>query len=685
MSIAGNRNNSTATATITALPLLSSLQSPPSSCGYKDSKGTSILVTDPAICLGLTPCEVATSTCTVLRSFAANVTGFTNITAVGNMGNYKNSYLAITNAPSLDLRAFHVSDAVEYLNIENIATLDLTQLPTPLPSTMTTLRMVNCNLKEIPSAFQWPNKLNRVGLDSNRLTTLPSSLPENLQLVALRHNQLTNLTWLPAGLGGINVLNNSIQTLSGVDWRDVTYVELGLNPLTTFAHVRLSAARLTYFGLSNCPLTNLTVDASSFRALRNLPPFYINSLSKATGYRIVNTSLATNVTACQSLNGTVEFPWPDAANFSVCVVLNAPLYQRLPWALSSLLWIGAVMAGLLVLVLVWVTQRTSQSRRRKWGYIPLKNGAKNPFNAVKITVALHPPVVMSKLEALRPFKLKPSDVVTTSKYPIAHGVFGEIWGGLYKDTKVAIKRVKQPLPMARPNDTPLPPGPSSVDKFIDEVHLVSQLKHDHIVTFVGANWTSNASDLEIVMEYMDTGDLRAFLATHSSATYSWTEKAQVMRGILAGLCYLHSLPLVHGDLKSKNVLLDSRKGTKLTDFGEKPTNFAAPSVMFQWTAPEVLAGRPFDVAADVYSFGVILSELSTHMLPYADKKLHGRKTQSPQVLMSQIVAGTLQPTFLVDAMIFPSWVYDMAMRCLALDPIQRPTAADLVAYVMSHL
>ncbi|RLN99088.1 hypothetical protein DYB28_010138 [Aphanomyces astaci] len=154
MSTESNRSAAPAPA---AVMKITTPAPPSSSCPYTDAKGgSSILVSDPSVCAttAAASCEVSRTTCEVLRSFSADVTGFLNITAVGNMANYKNSYLydpilpavspmccrrALTNAATLDLGQFEVPEAVEYLNIENITALDLSQLPTPLPPTVTTL------------------------------------------------------------------------------------------------------------------------------------------------------------------------------------------------------------------------------------------------------------------------------------------------------------------------------------------------------------------------------------------------------------------------------------------------------------------------------------------------------------------------------------------------------------------
>ncbi|EQC30160.1 hypothetical protein SDRG_12013, partial [Saprolegnia diclina VS20] len=116
------------------------------------------------------------------------------------------------------------------------------------------------------------------------------------------------------------------------------------------------------------------------------------------------------------------------------------------------------------------------------------------------------------------------------------------------------------------------------------------------------------------------------------------------------------------------VLLDSQKGTKLTDFGESremdEDTLTNGIGTYQWMAPEISTGHDYSTAADVYSFGVLLSEYSTHRVPYAD--MVNPRTNKPmhqQYLMHQVAAGELAPTF--ETATTPAWVVDLASQCLS--------------------
>ncbi|KAH9146914.1 hypothetical protein AeNC1_019457, partial [Aphanomyces euteiches] len=119
--------------------------------------------------------------------------------------------------------------------------------------------------------------------------------------------------------------------------------------------------------------------------------------------------------------------------------------------------------------------------------------------------------------------------------------------------------------------------------------------------------------------------------------------------------------------------------TKLTDFGVSKEDLQATMTMgvgtFRWMAPEVIQDKSYTTAADIYSFGVILSEFDTHRIPYEDLKnpSTGLPIGDSAILVS-VVQGEIKPTFSRDC---PPWIYDMAMLCLAHNPDDRPTAMQL--------
>ncbi|DBA01884.1 TPA: hypothetical protein N0F65_006032 [Lagenidium giganteum] len=226
------------------------------------------------------------------------------------------------------------------------------------------------------------------------------------------------------------------------------------------------------------------------------------------------------------------------------------------------------------------------------------------------------------------------------------------------------------------------------DRFVNEILLNASLAHSRIVKFIGVAW-SNGRDLQALFEYMEGGDLRAWL-TDIHLPKRWTrEKVQIATDIIEALVYVHSFQpaLVHRDLKSRNVLLGSDLRAKLCDFGIARFKSTQQTMTMSmgtglWIAPEVIAGRHnYDQFTDIYSFGVLLSELDTHLLPY-EGVLGPDGDQLPAFgVMYRVGEGSLCPSFTPHC---PPPLLALARQCLSFDPAERPTAIE-VAHVLMNI
>ncbi|KAF4316403.1 hypothetical protein BBO99_00009014 [Phytophthora kernoviae] len=214
--------------------------------------------------------------------------------------------------------------------------------------------------------------------------------------------------------------------------------------------------------------------------------------------------------------------------------------------------------------------------------------------------------------------------------------------------------------------------------------------------------SGNAANLQMVLEFMSGGDLRQYLARTRSDVRArvWgARKLTMALDIAEAIAYLHSRqpkPVLHRDLKSRNILLDSTFTAKVADFGvsrygiphsmegeeveddENPSSQLAMTRSIgtsRWIAPEVLAGEArYSAAVDVYSFGVILSELDSHDLPFADVSLSNGEPLSENRILELLQSGALHPS-LSDRC--PRGVAMLMFECLTLEPTLRPTSAQV--------
>jgi serine/threonine-protein kinase TNNI3K len=274
------------------------------------------------------------------------------------------------------------------------------------------------------------------------------------------------------------------------------------------------------------------------------------------------------------------------------------------------------------------------------------------------------------------------DAITTVRIPfekvertslLNRGGYGEVYRGTYHGETVAIKML---LPATRRDIR-------QINAFLAEVKMMAAMEHERIVRFIGVAWDS-LSDLCAVSEYMEGGDLRTLLTQFEARERRPKgfdrDKARIALHVMHALTYLHSLdPVVlHRDLKSKNILLTADLDAKITDFGvsreSSDKTMTAGVGTSLWMAPEVMMGERYDEKADMFSFGVVLSELDSHLLPYAMAKETDSGRVLPDTALLQMVSlGRLRIEMSSNA---PQAVAELAYACVALNPRNRPSAPE---------
>ncbi|KAG6964659.1 hypothetical protein JG687_00005833 [Phytophthora cactorum] len=260
---------------------------------------------------------------------------------------------------------------------------------------------------------------------------------------------------------------------------------------------------------------------------------------------------------------------------------------------------------------------------------------------------------------------------------ISKGASGEVWLCGFNGEKVAVKRLLQTKHQKAQH----------VQAFAEEIELSASLIHPHIVEFIGVAWNT-LNNLVMAMEYLPMGSLQRYLRVNSELM-SWPkDKLRMAIGIAQALEYLHDRKpsLIHRDLKSSNILLTNKLEPKLIDFGVSRGKIDLTMTggigTPYWTAPEVLEGKRYTERADIYSFGVVLSELDTGKAPYADAVTEHGGMPKPFYVLQDVMAGRLRPSFSQDC---PLLIKRIGLASLALDPVRRPTARELVEELLMGL
>ncbi|PIN16258.1 Tyrosine kinase [Handroanthus impetiginosus] len=190
---------------------------------------------------------------------------------------------------------------------------------------------------------------------------------------------------------------------------------------------------------------------------------------------------------------------------------------------------------------------------------------------------------------------------------IAAGSCGDLYRGVYLGQDVAIKVLRS----EHLNN--------SVEvEFAQEVAILRQVQHGNVVRFIGA--CTKLPHLCIVTEYMPGGSLYEYLHKNHLAL-KLPQLLKFAIDVCKGMEYLHQKNVIHRDLKTANLLMDTCNVVKVADFGvarfqNKGGVMTAETGTYRWMAPEVINHQPYDQKADVFSFAIVLWELVTAKVPY---------------------------------------------------------------------
>ena len=158
------------------------------------------------------------------------------------------------------------------------------------------------------------------------------------------------------------------------------------------------------------------------------------------------------------------------------------------------------------------------------------------------------------------------------------------------------------------------------EQIMREMMAAKGLIHDHIVSIHEAIMYGNR--VFLVMEYCPNGDLRQYI--NKSGALPESRARQFFGQLCLGVRKIHSMDLVHRDLKLENILIDSKLKLKIGDFGcarrQMDKTLHTITGSYAYGAPELVQGNEYNgKKADVWSMGIILFAMVAGKLPYTDK------------------------------------------------------------------
>ena len=176
---------------------------------------------------------------------------------------------------------------------------------------------------------------------------------------------------------------------------------------------------------------------------------------------------------------------------------------------------------------------------------------------------------------------------------------------------------------------------------------------------------------------MDCGDLQGVLS-HTKLQLSWKEqKLCMVLEITQGLHYLQTLELkmIHRDLKSRNILVDSKAGLKFSDFGlSRSCTFDETMTVgvgtVRWTAPEVILGYDYYESVAIYSLGIVLTATDMGQVPFYDACTASGLALKEVSIAHEVAIGRLHLKFIRNC---PPSILQIGKACLQQDSALRPT------------
>ncbi|KAK1642143.1 hypothetical protein QYE76_059948 [Lolium multiflorum] len=251
---------------------------------------------------------------------------------------------------------------------------------------------------------------------------------------------------------------------------------------------------------------------------------------------------------------------------------------------------------------------------------------------------------------------------------IGKDAFAEVYEGVVDNARVAVKKI-------------ITGNEYGNKQFECEVVIQSQINHKNIVWLIGLCLEMDTPIF--VYECLSRGSLNDILHSGSKVPLNLDVRLNIVAESAHGLAYLHSQTrnkIVHGDIKSKNILLDDNFIPKISVFGHskligrtcRPFTFGD----FHYMDPAYLQTGRITEKSDVYSFGVLILEIISR------KK--AARSDVECLVMSFLLADENWKTELFDKEIAVTgnlellgYLAEIAVECVNLDVDQRPSMTDV--------
>ncbi|KAI9108843.1 hypothetical protein K1719_020148 [Acacia pycnantha] len=267
---------------------------------------------------------------------------------------------------------------------------------------------------------------------------------------------------------------------------------------------------------------------------------------------------------------------------------------------------------------------------------------------------------------------------------LGSGGFGRVYKGtLSNNTEIAVKCVNHD-------------SKQGLREFMAEISSMGRLQHKNLVQMRG--WCRKGNELMLVYDYMANGSLNKWIFDKPEKFLGWERRRRILVDVAEGLNYLHhgwDQVVIHRDIKSSNILLDSEMRGRLGDFGlaklyqqgEVPNTTRVVGTL-GYLAPELASVAAPTSASDLYSFGVVLLEVACGRRPI--------ETSAPEeeVVLIDWVRDLYAKGSVVEAADSRikgeydegdmEMILKLGLACCHPDPQRRPTMKEVVVLLVGE-
>ncbi|KAL6839093.1 hypothetical protein ACP4OV_031147 [Aristida adscensionis] len=540
----------------------------------------------------------------------------------------------------------------------------------------------------LPSEFSHLEKLERLTVHTNNLTgEIPPELSNlsNLYLLALERNQLYGN--IPPELGRM---------------KNLQYLDVSRNKLSGSIPQEISGCtNLMYLRISHNNLSgDLPVTIGKLGKLQMMLDVSDNKLTGRLPIQLGNLAMLEFLNLSHNrFNGSIPSSFASMVSLSALDVsfndLEGPLPTGRIFSNASIEWFlhNNGLCGNLSGLPTCPSSQTMEQHHRGRIY-SLVLAIVSPLCVVIVLATLGAIMFFRKRKGQQKIalneridvlsvwnfdgKLAFEDIMTATenfddKYIVGSGGYGTVYKAqLQAGRLVAVKRLHQT-------------EEEIIDekRFISEIEVLTKIRHRSIVKLFG--FCSHPRYKFLVYDFIDRGNLNATLENEELAReLDWQKRTAIARDVAQAVYYLHhecSPPIIHRDITSSNILLDTALKAYVSDFGIarilKPdeSNWSELAGTYGYIAPELSYTSVVTTKCDVYSFGVVVLELVMGRYPRELQSLNSTQAHNHNLATDIFDHRPSSPNAVEKKEI--ALLMEVAFSCLQDSPQSRPNMQDV--------